>query len=67
MARFYRVHAQMIDDDLQCVQHMRYDFDDSSDAISFANDAHEANYNYKVWVEIADDEDMITGPEWRVT
>ena len=63
--RFYRVHAQCIDEELESNNHMFFDFKDSGDALSFALDAHEANANYDVWIQIKDDDDALL-PEWRV-
>ena len=62
--RFYRVHVQCIDEDLKCNNHMFFDFKNSGDALSFAQDAHEANANYDVWIQIMDNENQL--PEWRV-
>lgn len=61
---YYRVHAQCIDDDLKTNNHMSFDFKNSGDALSFAQDAHEANANYDIWIQIADDNDVQL-PEWR--
>ena len=62
--RFYRVHAQYINVDLVSNNHIVFDFKDSGDALSFALDAHEANANYDVWIQIKDDDDAVL-PEWR--
>ena len=62
--RFHRVYAQVSDEDLEFSKLMFFDFKDSGDALSFAQDAHEANANYDIWIQIMDNENQL--PEWRV-
>ena len=62
---FYRVHVQLIDDELKVNHHLHFDFIQAADAISFADDAFSANFNYNINVELVDSEDILNGPEWR--